>query len=105
MPYCRDCGREIEEGNWLCSSCQYQKQYSTQQPQTVIVQQGGSNADEVIGAIFLIALLIGGIWFVAAVEVFDCPRCHSNDWVSWSDSYCGYDGKVTLVQLLTYNGG
>jgi hypothetical protein len=57
MPYCRDCGREIEDGNWLCPSCQYQQQYSTQQPQTVIVQQGGTNADQVIGALFLIALL------------------------------------------------
>jgi hypothetical protein len=103
MPYCRDCGREIEEGNWLCPSCQYQKQYSAQQPQTV--KQGGTNADQVIGAIFLIALLIGGIWVATSVEIFDCPRCHNNSWVSWSDSYCSYDGKVSLVQLLTYSGG
>jgi hypothetical protein len=105
MPYCRNCGKEIAEGNWLCPSCQLQTQPATSQPQTVIVQQGETSADQVIGAIFLIALLIGGIWFVAAVEVFDCPACHNNSWVSWACSYCGHDGKVALVPLLTYGHG
>jgi len=105
MPYCRNCGRHIEEENWLCPSCQYQIQPPTSQPQTVIVQHGASNADEIIGAVFLIALIIGGIWFATSVEVFDCPRCNNDPWTRWTDSYCGYDGKVTLVQLLTYNRG
>jgi hypothetical protein len=105
LPYCRECGIEIAEGNWLCPSCQFsQTQPPMPRNETVIIQQR-SNVGEVMEAIFLIALIAGGIYFVGAVEVFDCPRCHSNDWVSWSDSYCGYDGKVTLVQLLTYSGG
>ena len=105
MPFCRNCGREIAEDRlycFFCSQSQTNPQAATRE--TVIVQQG-TNMNDALGAIFLIALLIGGIWFVAAAQVFDCPSCGNSVWVRWACSYCGYDGKVTLIHLITYRNG
>jgi len=56
-----------------------------------------------VGAVVLIVLLLGFLFFAAAVPVFDCPVCNNAPLFRWACSYCGYDGKVTLFELLSYS--
>jgi len=100
LPYCHKCGKEISEDARFCSNCGTSQVPS---PKQEVVVKTTSPAG-IVAVVVIVVILAGGILFATTVEAFDCPRCNNHPWFKWACAYCGYDGKVTLIQLLTYTG-
>lgn len=102
MPFCKHCGKEIGQDSKFCSHCGASQTQSYQTKERVeVVQKGSSIESSIVGAIALIVILGGGLFFAATVEIFDCPVCNNSPILRWACTYCGHDGKVTLIQLIT----
>jgi len=101
LPYCHKCGKEISEDARFCPNCGT-SQVPTPRQEVVVKTTSPTG---IVAAVVIIVILVGGLIFATTVEAFDCPRCSNNPWLKWACSYCDYDGKVTLIQLLTYSGG
>jgi hypothetical protein len=50
MPYCRDCGKEIVEGTWLCPSCQFSSAPSPAPQRDTVIVHHGNDVEEVLGS-------------------------------------------------------
>jgi len=104
VPYCQKCGKENGEDAKFCESCG--ASLTSPQPERnreVRAQKPPISHSSMTGTIALVIVLIGGFFFAATVEVFDCPRCNNTPLLKYICTYCGHDGKVTLIQLLMYS--
>jgi len=61
-----------------------------------------SSLSGIASAIILGALILGGIYVVAGIDLMQCPECHGNIFLTWACSLCGHDGKVTILQYMLY---
>ena len=57
---------------------------------------------EIVSAIILGAIILGSIFVVAAVDLIQCPECHGSIFLMWACSFCGHDGKITILQYILY---
>ena len=104
MPYCRNCGKEINEDARFCPYCGVsQSIIPSQKEKVVVLQKPSSDISSLVGVAIFITVLLGVFFFAATVEIFDCPRCNNSPVLRWACSHCGRDGKVTLIELLVYS--
>ncbi|MCK4435267.1 zinc ribbon domain-containing protein [Candidatus Bathyarchaeota archaeon] len=102
--YCRNCGKEISEKAKFCPYCGVSRATPPPEREKVVIQQKPSwNISSFAGVILMIIILLGGFLFVTTVEMFDCPQCNNSPLLRWFCSYCGGDGKVTLMQLVMHS--
>jgi hypothetical protein len=106
LPYCRSCGTEHDDNAKFCSVCgaSLTSEIATNKKNVTPVIQHTAHSVDLSTVMFVIValLLVGCVVAAVTVESFDCPQCHNNPLVRWVCPYCGYDGKVTLFQLLFY---
>jgi hypothetical protein len=61
---------------------------------------GRSTKEELVASIIVVAFVIAVFAFMATVEMMHCPKCENHEPEKYSCTYCGEDGKVTLLQYL-----
>jgi NADH:ubiquinone oxidoreductase subunit 6 (subunit J) len=61
---------------------------------------GRSTKEEFVASIIVVAFVIAVFVFMATVEMMHCPKCENHESEKYSCTYCGGDGKVTLLQYL-----
>jgi len=102
LPYCRSCGKEISEEAKVCHYCG-QAVSQIKREKVVVVSPSSSVDSQIVEAIVVIVILLGGLFFATTIEAFDCPECNNSPLLRWACSYCGHDGRVTLLQLLLHS--
>jgi ribosomal protein S27AE len=85
-----------------CGASQTPPTSPRSEPQIIHVNLGSSTS-EIAGFIALVLIIGGFVLFGGLVQAFDCPVCHNSILIRWACSFCGYDGKVTLFQLIGYS--
>ena len=104
LVYCRNCGKEISKERRVCPYCgASQATPPPEREKVVILQKPSSDISSFVGVILMIIILLGGLLFVTTVEMFDCPQCNNTPLLRRFCSYCGGDGKVTLIQLVMHS--
>jgi len=86
-----------------CGASQTAPTSPRSEPQIIHVHSDSSTSSEIAGVVTLVLIIGGFLLFGGLVQVFDCPVCHNSIWIRWACSFCGYDGKVTLFQLIGYS--
>lgn len=54
------------------------------------------------GAIVVLLLFLILGYVAVSIDIIDCPKCGNTPLLRSFDSYCGYDGKVPLLQYIMY---
>jgi hypothetical protein len=101
--FCHNCGKELDAGSGFCPYCGASQTMRAVPREQVVVLQQSPSTDQVVGAILILIILGGLLYFGAAVQAFDCPVCQNSVWIRWACTLCGGDGKVTLFELLAYS--
>jgi hypothetical protein len=73
----------------------------TQPPPPPTVSQGDPHS-KIATAIILAAVILGGIFIIATIDLIQCPMCKGYYLTRLFCTTCGHDGKVTVLQYLMY---
>lgn len=59
-----------------------------------------STKEEFVTSVIAVSLTIAIFTIVLTVKFVDCPKCKNHEPEKYLCTYCGGDGKVTLLQYL-----
>lgn len=97
MPYCPKCGKEVSEDSEFCAKCGHR----LVQQLPAVSRKG--HEQQILGVILALVIVFGVFIFASTVEIVDCPHCGNHPLYRNFCTYCGGDGRVTLIQYLMYS--